>query len=247
MGDYGELQARLGYRFRDEALLRLALTHPSVTQEKDANTPTNQRLEFLGDAVLQVVLSRALYERLREADEGVLTKIRARLVNRRALAERGRALGLGPCLVVSRAEERMGGRERLSALADAFEAVIGAVMLDGGFEAAEGFVLRQFAPTLDELPRTGEIDNPKGDLQEILQAVSAEAPRYEMVSVSGPEHDRVFEYVVVHRGLELGRGRGKSKKSAQSEAARAALEQLRQKRIEEARDAAGTGRKADEG
>lgn len=228
MTDYTELEARLGYCFRDAALLCRALTHPSVTQDHRPVLETNQRLEFLGDAVLQVVLSHALYERLPEADEGALTKTRARLVNRRALAERARGLGLGPWLILSSAEDRHGGRERVSALADAFEAVVGAVLLDGGFEAAQAFVLRQFAPALDQLSGVSAIDNPKGELQELLQAIGAGAPRYELVEVSGPEHDRIFECVVLHQGLELGRGTGKSKKSAQTEAARAALQQLRE-------------------
>lgn len=241
MTDYTELEDRLGYKFRDQALLRLALTHPSVTQEGRSMLQTNQRLEFLGDAVLQVVLSQALYERLPEADEGSLTKTRARLVNRRFLAERGRSLGLGQSLILSRAEDRHGGRERVSALADAFEAVVGAVLLDGGFEAARAFVLRLFAPVLDELPGVSAIDNPKGDLQELLQAIAAGPPRYELVGVSGPEHDRVFECVVLHQGVELGRGTGKSKKSAQTEAARAALRRLREVSHVESRAAAGTG------
>src|SRR5205809_6559680 len=124
MSDLTELQNRLGYKFRDENLLRLALTHPSVAHEHGSPMETNQRLEFLGDAVLQLVLTRELFEKFPAFDEGPLTKARAKLVNRRSLAEHGRALGLGQDLIVSRGEELHGGRERPSALADAYEALL---------------------------------------------------------------------------------------------------------------------------
>ena len=227
MAEYDELQARLGYAFRDAALLRLALTHPSVAHELGSSVQTNQRLEFLGDAVLQLVLTRALYERFPDFGEGPLTKARAKLVNRRSLAERARALGLGAFLILSHGEEMHGGRDRPSALADAFEAVLGAVLLDGGFEAASEFIAREFRPSLKELTVTPIIENPKGELQEFLQAVSPEAPHYEVVSATGPDHDRVFECTVHHGGAELARGTGKSKKAAESEAALAALRRLK--------------------
>src|SRR5512137_1087556 len=142
--EYEELQARLGYVFRDPGLLRLALTHPSVAHEQDSPIQTNQRLEFLGDAVLQLVLTRELYEKFPAFGEGPLTKARAKLVNRRTLAERARHLGIGQHLILSRGEELHGGRDRLSALADTYEALLGAVFLDAGFEAAREFILREF-------------------------------------------------------------------------------------------------------
>src|SRR5262252_332460 len=132
--EYKELQETLAYQFRDLELLRLALTHPSVAHEQGAPVQTNQRLEFLGDAVLQLVLTRELYEKFPAFGEGPLTKARAKLVNRRTLAVQGRELGLGVNLVLSRGEELHGGRERPSALADAYEALLGAIFLDGGFE-----------------------------------------------------------------------------------------------------------------
>ena len=140
--DYAELEKRLGYLFRDRGLLQLALTHPSVAHEQGAPMQTNQRLEFLGDAVLQLVLTRELYEKFPTFGEGPLTKARAKLVNRRTLADHARHLGLGRILIVSRGEEIHGGRERPSALADTFEALLGAIFLDGGFEAAREFILR---------------------------------------------------------------------------------------------------------
>lgn len=221
------LQTRLGYTFRDAALLRLALTHPSIAHEQGRAAQDNQRLEFLGDAVLQLALTGALYAKYPAFDEGPLTKARAKLVNRRALAVHGRALGLGACLILSRGEELHGGRERASALADAFEALVGALFLDGGFDAARDFILRQFAPAIRELDAVPIIDNPKGELQELLQAGTAEPPQYHVVSATGPDHDRIFECTVHHGGRELARGTGKSKKAAESEAALAALRQLR--------------------
>ena len=169
---YAELQDRLGYVFRDPALLRLALTHPSVAHEQGAPLATNQRLEFLGDAVLQLVLTRELYEKFPAVGEGPLTKARAKLVNRRTLAERARHLGVGQYLILSRGEEMHGGRERPSALADTYEALLGAVFLDAGFEAARDFILRQFQAAFGGLEVIPILENPKGELQELLQAVS---------------------------------------------------------------------------
>jgi ribonuclease-3 len=229
VADLDEFQQRLEYAFRDPELLRLALTHPSVAHELNAPLQTNQRLEFLGDAVLQLVLTRELYDKFPTSEEGPLTKARARLVNRRSLAERGRDVGLGPHLIVSRGEEMHGGRERGSALADGFEALVGAVFLDGGFDAAREVILRLFREVLAELHVIPMIDNPKGELQEKLQAAAPEAPHYHVVSTTGPDHDRVFECTVHHGGVELARGSGKSKKLAESAAALAALQMLREK------------------
>ncbi|HXF10489.1 MAG TPA: ribonuclease III [Desulfuromonadaceae bacterium] len=227
MPDLASLQQRLGYRFCDEGLLRLALTHPSVAHESGKDIEHNQRLEFLGDAVLGLVLSRDLYDKFPEAEEGPLTKSRAKLVNRTSLAGHGRALDLGGHLILSHGEETSGGRDRDSALADAFEALVGAVFVDGGFEAAQAFILREFSASFDELNRVPLIENPKGELQEMLQARSPEAPEYHVLSATGPDHDRVFECTVHHAGKELARGRGKSKKAAESDAAVAALKKLR--------------------
>jgi ribonuclease-3 len=229
VSEFDELQNRLEYTFRDPELLRLALTHPSVAHEQGTPTQTNQRLEYLGDAVLQLVLTHELYEKFPAFGEGPLTKARAKLVNRRSLAEHGRALGIGQHLIVSRGEEKHGGRERASALADAFEALVGAVFLDGGFELARQFILRRFHEAFTVLNVIPTIENPKGELQELLQAVSAEAPHYHVVSATGPDHDRVFQCTVHHAGVELARGSGKSKKLAESDAALAALRHLRAK------------------
>jgi len=230
VSQFEELQSKLGYTFRNLELLKLALTHPSVAHEQGTPMQTNQRLEFLGDAVLQLVLTRELYDKFPGFDEGPLTKARAKLVNRRTLAEHGRELNLGAHLILSRGEETHGGRERPSALADAYEALVGAVFMDGGFDLASEFILREFSGDLGGLTVIPIMENPKGELQELLQAVSAEAPQYDVVSATGPDHDRVFECIVQHAGAELARGRGKSKKAAESEAALAALTKLREKK-----------------
>jgi ribonuclease-3 len=228
--ELSEFQTRLGCAFRDESLLRLALTHPSVAHEGGTPVPHNQRLEFLGDAVLQLILTRELYEKFPGLGEGPLTKARARLVRQSSLAERARALDLGAHLILSRGEEMSGGRERPSALADVFEALLGAIFLDGGFETARDFVLREFSAAFAPAQSSGlpDIENPKGELQELLQSRSPEAPHYHVVSTTGPDHDRVFECTVQHGGAELARGRGKSKKAAESDAALAALEKIRE-------------------
>ncbi len=227
MPDLASFQARLGYQFQEPALLRLALTHPSVAHEAGGPKQHNQRLEFLGDAVLQIILSRELYLQFPHFGEGPLTQARAKLVNRHALAIHGRASGLGEELVLSRGEEINGGRTRGSALADAFEALVGAIFMDGGFDSARAFILRQFSDNLCGLETEPIIENPKGQLQELLQAVSAHAPEYRVVSATGPDHKRVFECVVLHEGVELACGSGQSKRTAESNAALKALAILR--------------------
>jgi ribonuclease-3 len=227
VADYEQLQARIGHVFQELGLLRLALTHPSVAQEAGGPKLDNQRLEFLGDAVLQLALSQELYGKFPAFGEGPLTKARAKLVNRHALAVHGRDLALGEHLSLSRGEELCGGRTRPSTLSDAFEAVVGAVLLDGGFEVARAFILRQLGAELAGLAAEPIIDNPKGELQELLQTDMLEPPEYRVVSATGPDHDRVFECTVLHRGLELARGCGKSKRLAESVAALNALGALR--------------------
>jgi ribonuclease III len=227
VSDFTALQTRMAYQFRDVSLLRLALTHPSVAHEQGRLVRHNQRLEFLGDAVLGLILTQELYEKFPMASEGPLTKARAQMINRRTLAEQARRIELQNDLILSRGEEANLGRSRASALADGFEALVGAVFMDGGLEAARAFVLHSFREVFGELTSIPTLENPKGELQEILQARSTEAPQYVVAGETGPDHDRSFECVVTHGGVELGRGRGKSKKAAESEAAVAALKTLR--------------------
>ena len=223
------MEQALGHRFRDPTLLVLSLTHPSLANESAAGAPQqhNQRLEFLGDAVLQLVITLELYRNFPDSGEGLLTQARAQMVNRSSLAGKGRRLGIGDHLILSRGEETTGGRARASTLADAFEAVMGAVFLDGGFDQAAEVIRRLFRDDFGELGELPNLVNPKGELQELLQAKSPVPPRYEQVSVSGPDHSRQFECAAYHGDVELGRGLGRSKKLAESAAALAALERLR--------------------
>ena len=228
VSDLKELQELIGHSFSHVGLLRTALTHPSLAHDIETRSEHNQRLEFLGDAVLELVLTRELYLKFPGLSEGPLTKARAKLVNRKALASRARQLRLGEYLRLSRGEDLSGGRNRDSSLADAFEALVGAIFLDAGFERVNEFVLHCFHGTFAQIDELPLIDNPKGELQELLQSGAAEPPRYEIISVSGPDHDREFECVVYHRKRELGTGRGKSKKAAESAAALAALAAIRE-------------------
>lgn len=221
------LEDRLGLRFRDPTLLREALTHPSAAPHRSQGLPHNQRLEFLGDSVIGLVLSHALFERFPDCPEGALTKARARCVNGETLARRARELALGDHLILGPGEERQGGRDRESNLCDLFEALVGALYLDQGFEVARSFVLRCLAEAIGEAAADEEVVNPKGALQELLQASSNEAPRYRLEQAHGPDHERVFECSVQHGGRVLGHGRGSSKRLAESAAALEALRRLR--------------------
>lgn len=225
--DMAELQSELGYVFKDLSLLELALTHPSFAQESGEPGRHNQRLEFLGDAVLQLALTARLYERFPGHDEGPLTKARAQMVKQQTLFERGQALKLGAKLRLSRGEDRNQGRVRSSNLADAYEALLGAIYLDGGFEAACDVILNQFQDDMADVDSAPNLDNPKGELQEFLQARSQPGPEYRLIDESGPDHDKVFKCAVLREGEEIGSGTGKSKKLAESEAARSALRALR--------------------
>jgi len=229
MATRGPFQKRLGYTFKKPELLELALTHPSVSHELGEKMGNNQRLEFLGDAVLQLIISAELYKRFPTRDEGSLSKSRARLVNREALAERAREVHLGKELSLSRGEDRNDGRNRPSALADAFEAVVGAIYLDGGFIKVKKFIHTQFANQFAEADSGRHKGNPKGELQEILQGKSAVAPEYRLLETEGPDHDRSFICAVRHSGRELARGSGKSKKNAEMNAAAAAIDSLQGK------------------
>jgi ribonuclease III len=220
------LQEQLGYQFRQLERLIEALTHPSQSHEQRREGPDNQRLEFLGDAVVQLVVTECIYEKFPLADEGELTPLRAALVNRQQLQSLADGLGLGDLLILGRGEEQSGGRRRVSNLADAMEAVIGAVFLDGGWEAVRPVVRVLWAAAMDTAKIEEELQNPKGALQERLQSGGANPPQYECVDESGPSHARRYEIKVVWRGEELGRGSGASKKEAEAGAARAALKKL---------------------
>ncbi|RME95567.1 MAG: ribonuclease III [Verrucomicrobia bacterium] len=220
------LERRLGLRFRNPAILREALTHPSAVLNRAGAGPHNQRLEFLGDAVLELVLSAELFRRFPERDEGWLTQTRARLVRRDTLHRLARELELGKYLRLSAGEERGGGRKRASNLADAFEALLGAVYLDQGLETARGVMLELLRAELDQLAEESDPDNPKGQLQEHFQARGEPLPEYVLEETYGPDHARRFRCSVRHRGQRLAEGVGSSKKAAEAAAARKVLQRL---------------------
>jgi ribonuclease-3 len=223
------LEERIGYEFGDPSLLAEALTHPSLRHETHRPHFDNQRLEFLGDAVLQLVVTEYLYRYFTAEAEGKLTKLRARLVSREALAIHAAALELGKYLMMGRGEEASGGRQRNSTLADAFEALVGAIYLDSDLATARKFILEQSAADLAQLVEKPIDVNPKGDLQELLQAISPRSPVYEVISQTGPEHSKTFVVRAIWEGVELGQGTGKSKKQAETAAA---IEAVRERRWE---------------
>ncbi len=218
------LEERMGYKFRNGLLLAEALTHPSISLERKNYPFDNQRLEFLGDAVIQLVVTEHLYRLYPDFSEGQMTKLRTRIVSRPALKAHAVLMDLGRYLMMGRGEEASGGRERASTLADAFESVVGAIYLDGGFDAARNFVLRETLDDFERIAKNPEEVNPKGTLQEILQAIEPCAPAYEVIEHTGPDHSKRFVSKVIWSEIELGRGEGLSKKQAQVAAASDALD-----------------------
>lgn len=217
------LEQRIGYKFRNSLLLAEALTHPSLGHETQRHHFDNQRLEFLGDAVLQLIFTEHLFRLFPHFSEGQLTKLRSRLVSREGLKVHAVSIGLGTYLMMGRGEEASGGRERASILADAFEALVGAMYLDSNLEIVRRFILDEAHEDIQHLALQPLEVNPKGQLQEILQAISAKSPVYEIVSQAGPEHQKIFIAKVIWDNAELGSGEGSSKKQAETAAALAAL------------------------
>lgn len=200
------------------------MTHPSLGHETHRHHFDNQRLEFLGDAVLQLVVTEHLFARFSSAGEGRLTTRRARLVSRGSLQAHALKLDLGRHLLLGRGEEASGGRARASTLADGFEAILGALYLDGGLEVVRRFILAEMHEELERLEEEPLEINPKGQLQELLQAISPRSPVYELLSQTGREHEKTFAVRVVWEKQVLGEGTGRSKKLAESAAALAALQ-----------------------
>ncbi len=216
----------LSHPFRRLPLLAAAFTHRSYANETPGIKESNQRLEFLGDAVLGLVVSQHCYEQFPDWPEGELSKVRAAVVCEPALARCARALGMGEVLLLGRGEAATGGRDRDSNLADTFEAVVGAIYLDGGLAAAQPFVLQALAPELAAVRAGVRAGDYKTQLQEHLQRFSAESPTYRLVAEEGPDHAKTFTMAVHWGGRVLGRGTGHSKKEAEQEAARQALAAL---------------------
>lgn len=214
---------KIGYHFHRSDLLTEALTHPSLACETRRSQPDNQRLEFLGDAVIQLILTEELFRRHPGEGEGRLTKLRSRLVSREALCHYARHLGLGAELFLGRGELANGGRDRPSNLADAVEALAGAIYLDGGLGAAREFLFFNFGSLIEELLAVSDEKNPKGQLQEILQAITSVSPTYHLIAQDGPDHLKTFVTEVRWDGRVLGKGSGHSKKEAEFKAAASAL------------------------
>lgn len=218
------LQARLNYEFKDLGLLERAVTHLSFLPEHPLEKEGNQRLEFLGDAVLQILIADELFRLFPEDREGLLSKRRSLLVNGNMLASLAREIGLDECLRLGKSEESSGGRTRVSALGDAFEALAGALYLDGGLETARKILLGVYGDLLGRLAPMEGADNPKGRLQELIQPTHGNhALRYEITATEGEDHARAYLVAVFLLDHELGRGRGLSKKLAEEAAAREAL------------------------
>jgi len=221
------LQRRLGYEFQQPALLRQALVHRSYLNENpEEPQESNERLEFLGDAILDAVVSRRLFDDYPGAGEGWLTEVRSRLVRNETLADLAQASDLGRWVVMGRGVEGQSGRERPAILGRTFEAVIGAVYLDGGMRAAQRFILRCLEPALAEIAVAGLERDPKSLLQQACQAQWHLTPRYEVVEERGPAHEREFRVAVRLRDDVLAVGEGRSKQAAEKAAAEAALQQL---------------------
>ncbi len=225
-----QIETRLGIVFRNRALLELALVHGShVNESQDVRTESNERLEFLGDAVLDMVIAEALYHERPEAGEGELTATRSALVRRESLAEVARSVGLGGFLQLGRGEASSGGRHKDKNLADALEAVVAAVYLDQGYAVAREFILHHLKPQMEQARANGNAPNYKAMLQEYLQSLNQSLPRYRVVSAVGPDHQKEFTAEALLHDTILGSGSGRSRKAAETAAARSALARLQEK------------------
>jgi ribonuclease III len=227
LADLNQLQKTIGIKFKNPAVLSQALVHSSYINENPglASVP-NERLEFLGDAVLGLIIAEKLYQDLPESAEGELTLLRSALVRREALAQAARTIGLGDYLLLGKGEEAGGGRDKAANLAGALEALIASIYLDRGLNTTRNFILKLFGPQLYSQAHQGAGTDYKSQLQEIIQAERQITPSYHLIEAVGPDHDKRFT-IEVHAGDSvLGIGIGKSKKTAEMEAARSALEKL---------------------
>jgi ribonuclease-3 len=228
-GGLAALETRIGYRFRDRDLLEHALTHTSHAHEDASGAVAdNESLEFLGDAVLGFAVADMLFQAFPQHDEGQKSKMKAALVSTASLAELAERLNLGACLMLGRGEEKTGGRRKQALIANAFEALVAAIYLDGGIERARSFLAEQFAGALSDLSESGgPREDHKSALQEYVQSRVLPLPEYRVVKESGPDHAKLFTVSVSVEGQELGTAEGRSKKEAEQEAARLALARLR--------------------
>ena len=220
---YLELEKNIGYVFRNKDFVITALTHSSyVNETKKANSRSNERLEFLGDSILSVIVSEYIYRSSPELDEGYLTRIRANIVCENSLSEFAKEIDLGSYLLMGHGEAVSNGRERKSTVADAFEALLAAIYLDGGMEQAKKFLLPRVKSALAKISKVGNEDY-KSRLQKIVQQTPEELLEYILLSEEGPPHDRVFTFKVMLNSNCLGEGKGRTKREAEQNAAREAL------------------------
>ncbi|MDE2842560.1 MAG: ribonuclease III [Chloroflexota bacterium] len=221
-----DLETSLGLTFKDQGLLRQALVHRSYLNEHGGSSlDSYERMEFLGDAVLELIVSTELYSNLPHITEGELTKGRSSLVCRPSLARAARRLSIGRHLALGKGEVESGGHNRESILEEAYESVVAAIYLDQGYDAARDFVLRSLEPDLEEIFRRGRpVENPKSRLQELIQGIGLPTPRYELVSAEGPDHQPVFTVQVLVDDEILGQGTGSKKADAERAAAQMALD-----------------------
>ena len=227
MADSAKLQQIMGVSFDDQSLLEQALVHSSYINENPGSAPTsNERLEYLGDAVLDLVVAEKLYQDFPQLTEGQMTKLRSALVRQDTLFRVARDIELGDYLYLGRGEEASGGRNKPANLAGALEAVIAAVFLDRGLETVRDFILRLIGKELQKIISRGASTDYKSKLQELIQARQQQAPTYHVIEAAGPAHDRVFTVEVKVGDTVLGRGVGKGRRRAEAEAARTALEQF---------------------
>src|SRR5438094_99256 len=227
--EFEALQQAIGYRFRDRGLLEHAMTHTSrANEDVSGGVVDNESLEFLGDALLGFVVADVLFREFPEYDEGEKSKTKASIVSTTALARQAERLNLGDHLLLGRGEEKTGGRRKQALLADGYEALIAAIYLDGGIEHARAFIVREFGPLLEEARRAGVAGQDyKSALQELLQSRDMPLPEYRLAGTAGPDHQKLFEIELMVRGERLAIASGPSKKEAEQEAARLALDALR--------------------
>ncbi len=221
------VEKRIRYKFQNQEYLRRALTHSSYANEhKKTDMKNNERLEFLGDSVLGLIISEYLYNNFNTHEEGQLTKMRAKIVCEASLGEASRKLRLGEVMLFGRGEEMTGGRDRTSILSDAFEAVVAALFLDGGIEVARTFVLRELHDTIENAAQGKLFTDYKTKLQEEIQIKKGNRIKYEIVKEEGPDHAKLFHTNVLLNDAVIGSGSGRSKKESEQEAAKAGLRKL---------------------
>lgn len=223
-----QLEILLKYTFKDDTTLQRALTHRSFLNESSL-PESNERLEFLGDAVLELIISEYLYLQKPNEPEGILTAARSAIVRTETLAQIAKDLNLGEFLFMSKGEEKSGGRTNTSLLANTTESIIGAIYLDGGLKAAEEFVQNHLLPVAESILKENNFKDPKSLLQEKVQELGYNSPNYNTVSETGPDHEKVFTVAVLVDNKLLAKGSGKSKQSAQQDAAKKALEEYQGK------------------